>query len=345
MAAKAGVSRTTVSYVLNGGTSHSISAETRERVLQAARDLHYRSNRLANGVLRGKSQIIGVIVPQMENVFIGRIVQGIQDCCSSNEYHVLLANNLQNPTVEGKQVHLMLEHRVEGVMFVTDESTVQHIPEWLPEIQNSGVACVIIDDRTYSATTQCVVTDDVDGAKEVVEHLLRLGHTRIGHVAGGQTASSARDRLHGYEQALLGAGIELRSHFSVGFSYTSADIHDGVTLLMQSEERPTALFVANDHMVPRVLDILGGLGLSVPGDVAIVGFGDVELAPCLQLTTVHQDYYEMGRAAAQRMFDILSGSNVSNEQITVPTHTVIRGSCGTPVVGWPRYTSTPQNIR
>lgn len=328
VARAAGVSQTTVSFVLSGRSDIAIPEATRERVRQVARKLGYRANGVARSLSRGRTQTIGVIVPRLDSSFCGQIAQGIEDACIEANFHVLLAHTMHRPEVESRQIELLLEHRVDGLIRVVDEWTIAELPRSVEELVAEQVPCVLIDDRSRAGRVDCIVSDDVQGARLAVRHLLDLGHRRIAHVGAGDRTSTARDRAAGYREALGEAGIEVDEDLIVGRSFSMHSTAESVKSLCALSDPPTALFCANDRLAADTIQAFEEWGLGVPEDRAVVGYADMEFAHYLRLTSVHQHSERMGRLAVERLLRRIADSELAPETVVVPTRLVVRKSCG-----------------
>lgn len=328
VAQAAGVSQTTVSFVLSGRTDITIPEATRERVRRAARELGYRPNGVARSLARGCTQTIGVVVPRVDSSFCGQIAQGIQEVCIAHDYRVLLAHTLHRSNVEAHQVGLLLEHRVDGLICVVDEWTIGDLPGTIAGILDERVPCVLIDDHSLSDRVDCVVSDDRHGACLAVGHLLGLGHRRIAHLSAGTRTTPARERTAGYRDALRKAGVRFDRTLVAGESFSMHDAGAALHKLLDQRNPPTALFTANDRLAAEAKNAVEARGLRVPEDVAIVGFADMEMAHYLKLTTIHQDTAALGRLAVQRLLERIARPELAPETLVVPTRLVVRQSCG-----------------
>ncbi len=328
VAKRAGVSQTTVSYVLSGRKDVVIPESTRERIWRAARELGYRPNSLARGLVKGKTQTIGVLIPRMDSSFHALIMDGIQEVCTTADYRVLLADSRHNAELEARQVEMLLEHRVDGIISIAVAGASSG--SWVRMLKREGVPLVIVDEHTFEGEADCVVSDDVTGAKAAVEHLIRLGHQRIVHLSAGKDMSAARDRCAGYLDAMQEAGIQPREEWVKGDSFFMPveRIHEIVAELLDLPEPPTALFAANDDLAAEAIEVARLRGIAVPGQLAIVGYGNTEVGRHLRLTTVHQDPRRMGQEAARRLMQRLQNPDLPVECILLPTQLVIRESCG-----------------
>lgn len=321
-----GVSQTTVSFVLSGKSTKTISAETQARVMQAAKDLGYRPNRLANGLLRGKTQTIGVVAPRIDHSFNANILQGIEEVCAAADHRVLVANNQHKPEIERQQVELLLDHRVDGVVWLSDEATIDRVRDWLDPLRATGTPVAIIDDRSMAEEVDCFVTDDIAGSRLATEHLLSQGHRRIALIAGSKRTTSAQDRLAGYQEALAQAGIAPDDELVRGGLYDMRNLEGDLDALFALPCPPTAAVFASDALAARALMELRHRGVCVPEEFAVVGYADMEFALWLDLTTIRQDAIELGRRAAERLMHRIQEPHLPAEMFTVPVHLTVRRS-------------------
>lgn len=328
VAQRARVSRTTVSYVLNGRVDLPISSATRERVFLAASELGYRHNHLARSLRSGNSMFLGVVQPGLDEPYLAEIVHGVEEVCAERGYRVLIANSQRAPEIEARQVELLLEHRIDGLICVPSEHTLLDMPVWLDSVQSNGTACVIVDDRTYAHRADCVASDDYRGAQLAVEHLVGLGYRRVAHLSGSPHVSSGRDRQSGYMSTLSAAGLRVDSDLICMSSFEPAGVPQAIADLLALGDRPEAIFADNDVMAAEALLALTKHGLRVPEDIALVGYGNMAWGRYLNLTTVDQDNQAMGREAASRLLSRLESPQLPPGQTILPTHLVVRKTCG-----------------
>lgn len=331
VAREAGVSPATVSLVLNGRTKVALSTATRHRVREVALRLGYRPNHLARSLLRGSTQTLGVVLPSLASSFVARIAEGIQVAAGEAGFQVLLAHSQHDARIEARQFELLLQHKVDGILIVAGEATLPWLPERLDVLEQRGVGCVVVDDRTHAGRVDCVVSDDQVGAERVVQHLVSLGHRRIAHVSAGTRTSSALDRSEGYRAGLRAAGLPLDPALHLEGSFLGP--HDDALglALLQGADRPSALFAANDRSVARLIPRLQAMGVVVPRDLAMVGYADYEFATYLGLSSVDQHPVEMGRQALVRLLQRIEAPAMPPMLLKLPVDLVLRRSCGAPV--------------
>lgn len=323
VARQAGVSHATVSYVLNKRADKSIPEATRQRVLQAAQDLQYRSNRLSHGVLRGKTGLIGVIAPTLTHSYYSGIVQGILEESTLHDLQPLLVVVQDDIEVESRQIQRFLEYRVDGIVCIAFNRPHSRMEHWLEETLDKQIPCVMVDDRSHVDLVDCVVSDDVTGARQAVTHLLEQGHRRIGHLGGGGL-TTGDDRRRGYTEALQAAGIPVSEELIVGSSYDAVTAAVGLAALLALPDPPTAVFAANDAMAEAAFQQAQRQGARVPEELALVGYGNLDVAHGLGLSTVTQHPQEMGRLAAERLWKRMQEPALAPLLILTPTELILR---------------------
>lgn len=329
VAREAGVSPTTVSLVLNNRTQVALAPSTRQRVAEVAARMGYRPNHLARSLLTGRTQTLGVIIPSLASSFVARIVEGIQLEAGTRDQRILLSDTRHNPQTEGAQLELLLQHAVDGVLLVTGESTLHCLPERVRRLRSAEIPCVVIDDRSRAAQADCVVSNDRAGAELAVQHLIELGHRRIGHIAAGAATSTARDRLAGYRQALRRAGLPGRPEWVAGNSFNPDGAKDALENLMSLPEPPTAVFAANDRLWAEATVAVQPAVRRRLQKLAVVGYANYDFAAYLGISSVDQSPCELGKAALRRLLDRIATPSLPPSCIELPVQLVIRGSSRT----------------
>jgi DNA-binding LacI/PurR family transcriptional regulator len=305
IAEELGVSVMTVSRALNGRLKG--AEATRLRVLAAAERLKYRPNRLVHAIKSGRSHTVGVMI-SVRSSFNGKIIHGIHDALAKHNYLPVLHFHGVGPRasrdqVELKYLHRLLDQRVDGIIFWPSDETVSQM--YLKEVWDRGLPLVAVDRRLPLTKADFSGTDDLAGGRLVAEHLLALGHRRLGHITGEPWVSTYADRRQGFEQTVARQrGVDL----SVA-ECTKVDSGPAALAMLSQRDRPTAIFVPHDRMVPPIYEVAESLGLEIGRDVAVIGFGALEdmlwLRP--RLATVDQQPYEIGRNAARLLLDRIEG--------------------------------------
>lgn len=326
VAQRAGVSRTTVSHVLNNRRDIPIAEQTRARVLAVAEELGYRPNGIARSLVRGRTRTLGVLVPALGLNLVARMVNGIQDACDRHDYRLLVAQGRGEPQVERAQGNLLLEHRVDGLICLPSRPHVEPMSTWLTELAGQGTPCVMVDDR--AAKVDCVLCDDAQGAAATVRHLAELGHERIAHVSGNLDFRIGRERWSGYRAGLAEAGLPYRAALTVHYSLDRRTVEPAFESLMALPQPPTAILAASDFLAGEIYRLAIRRGLRVPEDLALTGFGDVAMADSLRLTTVRHPAQAMGERAVERLLARVTEPDLPPAEILLPTQLIIRETCG-----------------
>jgi LacI family transcriptional regulator len=327
VATKAGVSAMTVSRVIN--ESPRVSDEVRRRVEAAIADLGYVPNRLARGLIRQKTGALGLIVPDVANPFFTLVVRGAEEVAWRAGYHVILCNTQADIDRERGYIEDMLSFQVEGLLLapVGERSRPN-----LRVLRKNNVPFVLIDRTIGGYDGDLVQGDSVGGARKLVEHLIGLGHRRIGMVTETAEVSTARDRLEGYRQALEHAGIAYSPELVLEASATDVgSAHDATLALLDLPEPPTAVFSVNNIAVVGVAEAARERGLRIPEDIAVVCFDDIEHASRFHpfLTVMAQPAETFGTIATQLLLDRLAGRIEQRRRLVVlPADFVVRESSG-----------------
>jgi LacI family transcriptional regulator, galactose operon repressor len=329
VARRAGVSPMTVSRVINDSTL--VSAETRRRVEDAIEDLGYVPSRLARGLSAKRTGTLAVIVPDVGNPFFTLIVRGAEDVARRAGYRVILCDTRADLTVEREVIEEMLAHRVEGILIapVSDRSR-----DHLRRLSAFNVPFVLVDRTVRGIDADAVLGDSAEGAQRLVEHLLSLGHRRIGMIVESDDVSTARDRRIGYEAALQTAGIPAEQELVVRASVDPDGGHDGMRRLLTLDEPPTAVFTVNNLVAVGAIEAVRSAGLDVPDDVALVCFDDIEYASRLNpfLTVMEQPAETFGTLSTQLLLERIENRAPDRPRVVVlPAQFVVRRSSGAAV--------------
>lgn len=326
IAEAAGVSTATVSRVLN--SSPQVRPKTRERVEEAIRRLNYSPSALARGLARKRTNLLGLILSDITNPFYPELIRGIQDRAKCDGYHVIICNTDGKYSQEERYLWALLELRVEGVIFA---SVLMSETRGVELVRRAGIPLVLVNRRLPDTDLDYVVVDNKQGAMQAVRYLVGLGHRQIGIIAGPGDASNSAERLAGYVQALEECGIALRDDYIITTEFSRRAAFEATKEMMTLADPPTALFVVNDNMAVGTLGALSSLGLQVPGDVAVVGFDDTEMASLevVNLTTVSHRCYTMGSEAVNILMDRIKGTgDAKPRQIVLKPELKIRKTCG-----------------
>jgi LacI family transcriptional regulator len=317
----------TVSRVIN--KSPRVSADTRERVEASIAKLGYVPNRLARGLIQRRTRAFGVIVPDVANPFFTLIVRGVEQVAWRAGYHVILCDTQGDLERERGYLEDMLAFQVEGVLIapVSDRSRPQ-----LRRLTRNNVPFVLVDRSIPDFDCDLVQGDSVAGGRRLVEHLIELGHRRIGMITETTTVSTARDRLQGYREAVEQAGLGFDPELVVESSAIDPEAAAEATLrLLALADPPTAIFAVNNIAVVGVVEAARQQELEIPGDLALVCFDDIEHVSRLYpfLTVMAQPAETYGTIATQLLLDRLTGRVDQRRRIVVlPADFIVRKSSG-----------------
>ena len=323
VAQRAGVSKSLVSLVMRG--SGRVGADSRRAVLRAADELGYRPNAVARSLVRQASGVVGCVLSDLHNPFFADVADGIEEAASKGGYRAILSAGFLDPVREADAVETLLQLQADGLIMLGPMMSLARIGAAARQ-----VPVVVVGLKTRARTMDSVRNDDEAGAAAVVEHLVGLGHRRIAHIHAG-TVSGSRGRRQGYEQAMTrhGLGAHIRS---VGGAFTEAGGSRAMRAIIESDELPTAVFVANDLAAMGALEALAGAGLRVPEDVSLVGYDDIITSHSARvaLTTVAQPSVEMGRTAVDLLVERLDKGRTEARHIVLSPQLVVRGSTTAP---------------
>jgi LacI family transcriptional regulator len=339
----AGVSPATVSRVINRRPD--VDRQTRERVLRVIAEKGYVPSITAAGLAGGRNRLIGMLLPLFTWPILADLVRGISEILKQTSYELVLYTYDDEDLTRDRRAiinHLLATQLTAGLLAVFPGQ----LADQLTELYQQGVPVVTIDDQREHVTPW-VRADNVTGAHEAVRHLIRLGHRRIAHIRGPQEYLASHDRHRGYLLALREAGITPDDDLALEGDFLSPSGYACAQRLfdLPPEKRPSAIFASADQMAYGVLRAAEERNLSVPRDVALVGFDDdapsAHVRPAL--TTVHQPSFEMGQEGIRLLLALLAESEgsdastdapltrsarVSSLRVVLPTRLVVRASCG-----------------
>lgn len=330
VARAAGVSVATASLALKEGSR--ISAKTREKVHQAVKQTSYRYNRFAATLRTGRSKTIGLIITDITNPYFASLAAGVETVLDHHGYMTFLVNSGDDHDRQLRQLNSLREHGVDGILLSPAEGTDGRS---VSEAIESGVSVVQVSRRIADIASDTVTPDNANSAAETTRHLLKLGHRRIAFIGGTEARSARVERIGGYAHALGEAGIVVDPDLTPMAAPTRANGAALLSELMKLPDPPTAALCYHDLMALGALEAAREIQLNVGTDFAITGFDDITEAALANppLTTVHIDAASIGRAAANRLLARMAGDDSPPQHIIIPTHLVIRKSCGAILVG------------
>jgi LacI family transcriptional regulator len=319
----AGVGTMTVSRLLSGSVT--VSESTAKRIYKAIEKLNYRPNEVARALRGLKTKTIGVIVPYLYDPFFANCAHAIAVVAKEHGYSVIVTISTEDPEVEYREASEMLRRNIEGMVIIPSMQAYSYLHR--PEFRNSRI--VTLDRPAPVPRFDSVLVENKSGAKLAVDHLIEHGHTRIACLGLAKELYTMRMRYQGYRRALGDAKLKLSAYIDCS---SPESVVPALSRVLGGPSAPTAMFCANNLTMRYALLALNEMGVSIPGDVAIAGFDDFELAAILNptLTVVRQPSYEMGRVAANVLFERLAAAEPpeAGNEIVLPVELVVRRSCG-----------------
>jgi LacI family transcriptional regulator len=311
IASMAGVHPSTASRALSD-TPVGISSDTVKRVRKIAGDLGYIRDITGASLRTGRTRMIGVLVPRLTDVVLAQIYESIDEAASAAGYNAVVANTRDAPEVQNMRLQGLLSRKVDGLI-VGDSRAGSQVVERLARL---GTPYTLVMRRLGEHPS--VSTDDLEGGRLAAEHLLELGHTRVGVVAGDPLTSTGRERTLGFTRTYEQAGIHIPDDYVVSSSFDTATGRAAGDRLLSLDPIPTAVFAVNDFTAIGVMGALRDRGLQVGLDVALVGYNDISIAAQLTvpLTSVQSPLREMGRRSVEMLLDRIAGEETASVRLT-----------------------------
>jgi LacI family transcriptional regulator len=327
VAARAGVSVATVSHVVN--ESRTVSPDTKERVLAAVAELRYRPHGVARSLRRSKTGTIGVIISDITNPFFADLVRGIEHAIQLRDAQInyILSNTDEDSHKERLSLDVLLEKRVDGLIIAPAGGN----QSYLADIAARRIPMVFVDRMLPRVEADAVLVNNLAATIRIVEHLIGLGHRRIGLLKATLHANSIDERVAGYRQALAENGLEFDPALVYESPSTIADACAAGLRLLSATPRPEAVFCTNNFMTLGLIRAVHEKGLRCPEDLAIAGFDDFPWADSFnpQLTTIAQPSFSMGEEAVRLLIDRMSKRRTGPAmRVVLGADLIVRESCG-----------------
>lgn len=314
IAEELGVHASTVSRVLNASgadVSRWAAPDTAERIRDTARKRGYHPNVYASTLRTTRSNLVGVIVPRLQDFVLATVYEGIEEAAIENGLSTFVTNSLDREENQKTRTEMMLERRVGGLILGD-----AHLDNpFLDEIRSRGVPMVLVS--RHSGDHVSVTCNDYLGGRLVGEHLLAIGRRDVAILAGMPFASTAQDRTQGIIDAYRDAGIHIPNSRIVYGPFDAAGGRAAAETILADKNYPDSIFATNDFAAIGALGVLRDHGLTVPDDVALVGYNDTPLARemMVPLTTVRSPMHQMGRRALEMLISVMEGKTISSEQL------------------------------
>lgn len=325
VAHRAAVSTATVSRTLNG--SNLVKSRTAEKVWCVIRELGYYPSSQARALVSGRSHLLGLIISDIVNPFFPELVKSFEFAAIHHGYDVIVANTDYSPDRMGICVRRMIERQVDGVAIITSEIE----PHLLDELARRKLPIVFLDVGKVKPLMSNIRVDYAKGIREAVQHIISLGHRRIGFISGPHTLKSARVRRSAFLKCISECGFKDHQRIVVEGNHKVEGGDTAMTQLLSLSDSPTAVLASNDLTAIGAMRAIHRAGLRVPDDISLVGFDDIELTQCTQppLTTIRLSRSELGQKAFDALHLNLEGHARNGEEIKVNTSLVLRRSTAT----------------
>lgn len=331
----ANVSHTTVSRALNNKSR--IRNETKEKILAIARELNYQPNFIARSLVMKRTKTLGLVITTIVNPFYIELAQGIEATARGLGYNIILCSTHSDLSTEKQYIDMLRSKGVDGIIFTSahlDDPNISRLAE-------GEFPIILVNRRTYHPLVRekvdYVGVDNVRGGFLAVEHLIKLGHKRIGVIGGASESSVGFERLEGAKKALGIYNLEVISHYFLEGDFLKASGYRGGMRFLKMAEPPTAIFAANDYMALGIYEAIVEEGVKVPEEIALIGFNDIEFAAMkgIELTTIGQKKYDMGALAVKTLVEKIERRKAGPpEEIILEPELIIRKTCGFHLTGY-----------
>ena len=324
----AGVSLGTVSHVLND--SARVREPLRKRVLEAVEALGYQPSELARGLRRDKTNMLGMVIPDVTNPFFPAVVRGAEDVAFSNGYRLVLCNTDNDHQKELAHLNELRTYLPSGLIVIP--SSFSDLTVQAERYRRAGAAVVCVDRLPKRWNGDSVTVANEQGAYAATRHLIKIGHRRLAAIAGPLHLTNAKQRLDGFRRALTKSKLTAAPEYVQETSFDRAGGHTKSRLILKLLPPPTAIFAGNDMIALGVIQAIREFGLHCPKDVSVMGFDDLDFAELISpsLSSVSQSGYQLGAMAARILMDRLKGDNGSPKHLILETQLKIRDSVSPP---------------
>jgi len=331
LAKLAGVSSGTVSNVISGSTK--VSERARQKVLEAIKVLNYQPNLIARSLRTNRTRTLGIVIPDITIPFFPKIIRGAECAARERGYFLIVLDSEGSPDRESDMIALLRAQRVEGMLLVTASGEELTPERWSAFTSSFPVVC--LDRLPVDITIDSVCVDDGGAAEMAISHLIGLGHTQIAAITGPLTLRNEQERLRGYRQALLKAGLPFQRSLIWSGSFEQEEVarlcQNG---MLRASTRPSALFATNGVTGLAALRSLYSVGLSTPKDFSFITFDEITAEDFFRpgITSVVQPTFDMGYRAVEVLLDrIENGDSAARAKVRLPATITVRESSSTPV--------------
>jgi DNA-binding LacI/PurR family transcriptional regulator len=319
-----GVSKSTVSRALGGRSD--IHEETKKKILELAGQLHYEPNTLAINLKQQKTNTIGVIIPETINRFFARAIGGIQKRADMAGFNVMICQSNESYIAEKKNLHSLVSSRVDGLVVSVSRETDRS--DHFASLLDKGIPLVFFDRICEDIAASQVCTDNYEVAFEGTEHLIEQGCQRIAFVSGPPHLFNSSNRLRGYIDALQKHNLPVKESYILHSHYRSDKVEEYTRYLINLPQRPDAIFAINDYAAIEMMHVMKKSGLSIPRDIAILGFNNENMCRFVDpsLSSIDHPAHDMGAAAAEILINHIRHHDLKPEKRIIKSKLVIRES-------------------
>ncbi|MBX3256712.1 MAG: LacI family DNA-binding transcriptional regulator [Chitinophagaceae bacterium] len=324
LARQLNISVSTVSRALRNAPD--INPGTKNAVLKLAAELSYEPNVMAQGLVKKKTKIIGVVVPAIHSNYFSDALSGMTEVANAYDYHLMFCQSNEDAGQEIRSIKKLLACHVDGLLISVSKDT-KNTAEF-EKVKQLGVPVVMFDRTLPDFTCSKVIVDEYEGAFKAVEHLIRKGCKRIAHLAGPVNASVSANRMKGYIDALAKYGLPVNDKLILRCNAFEEDALPAIKKIIASRPMPDGIFFINDLSAISAIQYMQKKGINVPGDIKVAGFNDDPVSAVIQpsLTTVMQPSYEVGKLAIGILIDAILKPESPEQTISLRTKLVIRDS-------------------
>lgn len=327
IAEKVGVSHATVSRVLNN--SGYVKDETREKVLAVIKELNYTPSAIARSLSTSKTNTIGVIVPDINNLFFGEIIKGITEIADEHNLNIILCDTDEDKDKELKAINVLKEQRIQGLIITPTFYKDTGNSENLNTLKNLGIPIILIDGHVEYLDFSGVFIDHIKGAYDGTAALIEAGHRKIAIITGDMNSRPAKERLLGYEKALEANNITIEKEYIFYGDYKYETAYDITKQILKMENRPTAIFISSNTMILGCIKALYEENQNIPGDMAIIGFDKIDVLNIIgmNISFINGPSIELGRKGMEMLLENLNSKGRTEiKRVTILPELLLKGS-------------------
>lgn len=319
-----GISVSTVSRALRN--AHDVNPETRDKVLQLAKELNFKPNINASALASGQTKNIGVIIPMITIYYFSSVISGIQEEALKHGYNIILFITEDDVTKEKQLLNSITTTSLDGLLISISSNS--SIKDHFEDLLKEGVPIVFFDRVPYDIHASKVMQSDYDGAFLATRHLIENGYDRIAHIAGPKELDFTKERLRGYVDALKASGIAIREEYIVFSQFGQSDGFEDTVGLLKLTDPPNAIFAVNDRKAVGAIQALKKAGLQVGAQVGVIGFTNDPICTVIEpnLTTVVEPAFDIGRQSCYLLIQHIKNKDFEPREVTIPGQLIVRDS-------------------